>query len=856
MKRNRFKLCMAMCTVATMVMAGGVPDQISYAAEDTVTITVAAYDYTAGAAGLEGASKTGVVMEQEVTVPADTTAADAVKRAFDEAGVTVSGLDYGYVTSIGDLGAGEGYSGWCMAYDNDDYSNYGLSSITLSDGDTIRFDYSCNVDTTTDDIGNGWYGNPIVKSLSVGENELTMSVSTVYDDNFNPTYTYYINGTKTEASGTADDPFIFDVELPVNEASLSPLKMTTNLNSHYAVVDGDWTVSDETYEMTADLSEGCQFSISSLGGRYKSYFKIVTECTENSLSDTYGDKLNKVVEYLRGKTEAPAYGGEWNVMTLARYGYKNSEWYRVYYDSVVSTVKEKGSAKLDANKSTENSRVILALTSIGADVTSIGGYNLLEPLGDITYVKKQGLNGAVYTLMAFDCGDYEIPVIDGLSEETQTTRKALVDTILEAKLKAGGWTFFGSAADPDMTAMAVCALAPYYTSDERVKAAIDEAVNVLSLMQKDTGCMASYGTENAESCAQVICALSAIEIDSEENEAFVKKLNSLLDGMLAFYDEQTGGFAHVTGSNGSITTNAMASVQAGYALVSYDRYKNSRNSLYDMTDSERLFTPDKADISIDKLTSNNGVVKLTWNKVEGAHIYDIYRLASGEKSYTRIATTTGTGYTDKAVTKGKKYAYMIKTDSGNVAGSSSASKIAVLADTRAEVQNAASGIAVNWNKVPGATGYTVYRMDSTAKTWRKLSVTTKNSYTDKTVKKNLKYRYAIKATASGAVGGYVSAATYRIAPESIKAITSPSKKSIKVQCNRDTFATGYQVMYSLNSNFSSSKKITVRDNRLTTTSFRVYRSGSRYYVRVRAYKKVGATVYYGSWSPAKSVIAK
>ena len=52
-------MCMAAATVVTSPWGGGMT---AYAAEETKTITVSAYDYTAVDAGIEGASKTGVIM--------------------------------------------------------------------------------------------------------------------------------------------------------------------------------------------------------------------------------------------------------------------------------------------------------------------------------------------------------------------------------------------------------------------------------------------------------------------------------------------------------------------------------------------------------------------------------------------------------------------------------------------------------------------------------------------------------------------------------------------------------------------------------------------------------------------------
>ena len=89
---------------------------------------------------------------------------------------------------------------------------------------------------------------------------------------------------------------------------------------------------------------------------------------------------------------------------------------------------------------------ILALTAIGKDVTDVASYNLLEPLADMDYVKKQGINGPIFALIALDTGDYEIPQTDAANP---TTREKLVQTILDAQVANGGWTFFGSTADPD-----------------------------------------------------------------------------------------------------------------------------------------------------------------------------------------------------------------------------------------------------------------------------------------------------------------------------------------------------------------------------------------------------------------------
>lgn len=96
---------------------------------------------------------------------------------------------------------------------------------------------------------------------------------------------------------------------------------------------------------------------------------------------------------------------------------------------------------LHPRKYTEYSRVILALTAIGADPRDVAGYDLLVPLGDFERTIAQGVNGAAFALLALDAGEYEIP--RNPAAATQATRQMYVDTILARQLPDGGWNLTG-----------------------------------------------------------------------------------------------------------------------------------------------------------------------------------------------------------------------------------------------------------------------------------------------------------------------------------------------------------------------------------------------------------------------------
>lgn len=357
-------------------------------------------------------------------------------------------------------------------------------------------------------------------------------------------------------------------------------------------------------------------------------FVIAFGFTFSSSLESYAysrQKLNKSMQETAAlmyktipKPVVASIGGEWTVLSLARSGIKvPKKYYEDYYKRVEKTVKD-AKGILHRMKFTEYSRVILALTAINKDVTDVGGYNLLSYLSDFDNVKKQGINGPIFALIAFDAGNYDIPIDKKAS--VQTTRQGIIDFILDKEIhkgtsKAGGWALSGTDPDPDITFMAIQSLANYRDQKE-VKEAVDRALKIMSKKQLSTGGYNSWGTENCESTAQAIVALTALGIDIDTDSRFIKtdkkgNKNTLMDGMMQFYCKG-GGFAHVNegydGGGGSGTgLNAMATDQGMYALDAYYRYINGKNKLYDMTDaSQTLAIGNNPDLEKKPNNNNNG----------------------------------------------------------------------------------------------------------------------------------------------------------------------------------------------------------------------------------------------------------
>ena len=318
-------------------------------------------------------------------------------------------------------------------------------------------------------------------------------------------------------------------------------------------------------------------------------------------------QLNGTLTYMANNIPTPNFGtgaGEWTVLALARAGYAVPEGYFEGYYSRIESLVANASGVLPGSsaKKTEYSRLIMALSAIGKNATEVGGYDLTAWLSGMSKVQQQGLNGPVFALIALNTNQYEIPDIEDAAAVTgytggatdQATPQKLIDYILAKEIKTntlglnalgtdgkglGGWALSGSNPDPDMTAMALQALAPYRT-DPAVSAAVSRGVEVLSALQNQSGGYSSWGTVNAESIAQVIVALTALEIDPATDSRFVKTNGNTVTALLQFYVDG-GGFSHTLGSG----VNGMATDQSGYALVAYDRFVNGKTSLYDMRDA-------------------------------------------------------------------------------------------------------------------------------------------------------------------------------------------------------------------------------------------------------------------------------
>ena len=374
-----------------------------------------------------------------------------------------------------------------------------------------------------------------------------------------------------EAGVTLRDEYTIDLSAIFTDADGDEMTYAVSINGAAPVA------AEASFRYTAVLVGKTTLVFTASDGEKTSAPYTVTLTVAKPAGPDVQEAYKTTGDYLSGKGTpiVGSIGGEWLTIGLARSGRTVPEG---YYDNAVAYVKAEINTttnRLDRNKSTDNARLILALTAIGKDVTDVGGFDLLAGLDDMKYVKRQGTNGPVWTLIALDSHGY--------TPAGSVTRDALVETILSLQKDSGAWYInsTNTTDDVDMTAMAIQALAPYYKTNEAVKAAVDKALTWLSTMQKSDGSFAEMAgvASSSESTAQVLVALCALGIDPTADARFAKNSFHVVDGLLTFYTGEA--FKHQLADT---TVDQMGTEQSYYALAAYMRLTGGRSFLYDMND--------------------------------------------------------------------------------------------------------------------------------------------------------------------------------------------------------------------------------------------------------------------------------
>lgn len=337
--------------------------------------------------------------------------------------------------------------------------------------------------------------------------------------------------------------------------------------------EGLITAARSAYE---GLSDAAKDYVTKLG---------VLEAAEARLNELknaqgYQTQLQSVLAYIRSSVTPKANqstNGDWAVMALARAGLSSDadkRWYAGYADELAKLLAANGSS---FETSSENERLVLALTALGqnAKAYTVGSetYDLVTPLtaktGSAYKATVPGTTSAAFAIIAIDSAPYTVADTAAVP--------AMIEYLLSMQNESGAWKINNDNPydNVDATAMVLTALAPH-KSETGVQAAIDKALTYLEGL---TG----YG--NACTDAQLVTAYSALGIDCTDAR-YARGGKNPLTSLLS-YQKASGGFA-LDSVSPDARVSPRPTEQVAYALVAYDRFKRGANSLYDMSDAVDL----------------------------------------------------------------------------------------------------------------------------------------------------------------------------------------------------------------------------------------------------------------------------
>lgn len=282
----------------------------------------------------------------------------------------------------------------------------------------------------------------------------------------------------------------------------------------------------------------------------------VGKAADHSANASLNEMIDKTVEYYKNRNTT--LNSWWEIVALwgAGENLQDGSWKLPSWKTVDPGLKPNDS-------DTTHIRYIYSLLAMGEDPAHAWetDRNLYAELAAQQNMDTGSFAGStnrhMWAMHALDTG---VKLGSDVGSWDAAAKKKAVDYLLSKQLKDGGFTFFGSVSDPDMTGMGLLALGNYQ-NDSAVQRAIErikEEYLKVKVLNKETGMLGV----NSNNLAAVVSGLSAVGEDVLSNDWAATNGNTVLDSF-RLYQLDNGAFQYTL--NGS--PNSMATEQALIALL-------------------------------------------------------------------------------------------------------------------------------------------------------------------------------------------------------------------------------------------------------------------------------------------------
>ncbi|MEZ5339180.1 MAG: PKD domain-containing protein [bacterium] len=195
-------------------------------------------------------------------------------------------------------------------------------------------------------------------------------------------------------------------------------------------------------------------------------------------------------------------------------------------------------------------------------------------------------------------------------------------------------------------------------------------------------------------------------------------------------------------------------------------------------------------------------VAVSWSGVTGATGYTVLRATSQNGSYSSVGTPTGTSFDDTTATAGTTYWYKVRSETAAGNGGTSSADDGYRATAAPGSVAATDGahsdkVAISWNSVTGATGYTVLRATSQNGSYSSIGTPTGTSFDDTTASIGTTYWYKVRsesAAGSGLTGGPDSGWRSTGIAQNVSATDGDFTNKVRITWDSVSGATSYTIL--------------------------------------------------------------
>jgi fibronectin type 3 domain-containing protein len=394
----------------------------------------------------------------------------------------------------------------------------------------------------------------------------------------------------------------------------------------------------------------------------------------------------------------------------------------------------------------------------------------------------------------------------------------------------------------------------------------------ISFWYKGSG---TFSTPSTDTTAKTVSSLKATASGSDTVSLSWSATGTVSGYRVYRYNSSQNAYTYLgeTTKKSYTDTGLSAGCEYKYKVCSYWN-ENGTDVCSAYSDEASVITKPGDVNNVRVSASTQTELTIAWDSVSGATGYRLYKYNESTEKYVNVidVSSSVTSYTFTGISAGSVNDYKVKAYvivNGTYAWGTASEECvyvtnpSVVAELKATYKSA-TAVALKWSSVSGATGYQIYRLNSSTGKYEKLKTVTGESavsYTDTAVSSGTTYSYQVRAYIKydgvNYFGEFSSISSMTTAPAKVGSLKlTAASKAVTLKWSKVTGATGYEI-YRYNSTTKKYEKVkTIKGVSTITWKNTKLTKGTTYKYKVRAYRSYEGTTYYGKFSAATKIKAK